>query len=135
MLVLGPESDISQLGNGIFKEVILTGLQTLNKGSVETLAHTVPLCPGERVFPLPPSAKVTTLSWGACLSPLKSPVCPGERACPCAVNALSWGARLSPLKSPLCPEEHACPPEVIFASLVLYYEISSSVSKLGNSQG
>lgn len=92
MFVLGPELDISQLGNGIFKEVILTGLQTLNKGSVETLAHTVPLCPGERVFPLPPSAKVTTLS------------------CPCAVNALSRGARLSPLKSPLCPEEHACLP-------------------------
>lgn len=120
MPVPGPELDISQFGDGIVKEVILTGLQADSKqGQCED-----------------PGTYSAALSWGACLPPpRKSPLCPGEHSCPRAVNALSWGAHLSSMQSQFCPAEHAYTPEVIFASLVLYYEISSSVSKLGNPRG
>lgn len=46
-LFLDQNMTFPHTGDGIVKEVILTGLQTLNKGSVETLAHTVLLFPGE----------------------------------------------------------------------------------------
>lgn len=99
MPVPGPELDISQFGDGIVKEVILTGLQADSKqGQCED-----------------PGTYSAALSWGACLpppeshhsvlesipAPVQSTLCPGEHTCPPCNHNSVLRSMLTPLKSSL----------------------------------